>query len=368
MLDPNTSRLAGNLEYRPEDKLRPGRLLVALVCAGLVASSARAQTVRTDSYGSIQYSIAAAPTNGTATTYLALAVRRQATFRGTIRTVGLNPGGTATLLTFPTSLFANGQFTGPGNASYIEFTNGTYAGLTSDIVTTTPSSIELADNVSAFITAGSTTYRIRPHWTIATAFGVQNSAGLLAGASEATADTVQIYNSQTAVFTKYYFSSVNNRWETSFQPANDVVLRPDTGVVIERRLTSPVTFSLVGEVKRGPTEVMVFGSPSTSITTIVPNPYPVDSKRLADLNLYTGSAQTGLVGGTTWTSADNLLVYNPAKGGYSTYYFNTTSNRWQITNSDASNVTIKAGVSVQLLRRANRPTFLWYIPEPNLGP
>jgi hypothetical protein len=237
----------------------------------------------------------------------------------------------------------------------------------SDITANDTSTITLADNVTPLITGGTTAIKVRPHWTLGTVFGPTNSAGLQGSNTPLNADTVSVLNGTTGGFTVYFFSTTNNRWQNGPSDATNSVLRPDSGLLVQRKVTSAVSFTLVGEVKLGPTEIMIAGGNAAGNSTIVPNPYPLASLPLSQIGLYTGNATTGFVGSTTPLNADTLSVLNPATGGFTVYFYNTTNNRWQNGPSDASNVTIPEGAAVLITRKLGRAAFPWYVPQPSMN-
>lgn len=326
-----------------------------------------AQSVVTDPVGFTTLTVAAKPAGARGFSYLATNMTRPTVYRSVIPAAGVSAPGSPTVLTFPASTFTAGQFTGTGNACYIEFLNTANAGVISDITANTTNTITLADDVSALLTAGTTTFKIRPHWTIGTVFGVNNSAGLLGGTSAAAADNIQIQNATTGVKAIYFYNTTANQWRQNFSDATNVVIPPDVGIIVERKVTSAVSFTLVGEVKLGNSELAIVGGAPTQNVNIVPNPYPLASVTLANSNLFTGNTTTGVAGGTSAAAADTLGIFNSATGIITTYFYNTTALQWRNNFTDASNVVIPEGASVIITRKAGRPSFNWYVPQPTMN-
>jgi hypothetical protein len=100
---------------------------------------------------------------------------------------------------------------------------------------------------------------------------------------------------------------------------------------------------------------------------MVGSAYPLASKRLADIALYTGNSATGVAGGTSAAAADTVTIYNPATGVGTAYFYNTTANQWRTGLTDASNVTIPDGAAVLVTRKSGRAPFTWYIPQPTMA-
>ena len=332
-------------------------------------------TVATDPVGFTTLSVAAKPANSRGFTLLSLNMTRPVVFQGLVPSGGVSTSNGQTTLTFPANTFTANQFNGAGNGHYIEIANGPAAGRLSDIVATSSSagssSITLADDISAAVTAGTSTIKIRPNWTFATAFGANNSAGFKGAGSSSQADVIQLVDPATNVARTYFYSTTNNRWQEGFRDATNDEIPIDSGLKIERKETSPVSFTLAGAVKLGPTGLFVQGGAVPQNSTIVPNPYPMASVTLANSNLFTGDPATGVRGAGSASQADTVNVLNPATGLYTTYFYSTTNNRWQNGFQDASNVTLPEGAAVIINRKSTsttqNPSFIWYAPQPAMN-
>lgn len=348
-----------------------------LVAATAIAAcnfsiSARAQTsVTTDPVGFTSLTVNAKPANIRGFTLLSLNMARPEVYRGLIPANGASVVNGVTVLTFPANTFAQGAF---DNTHYIELVNGNNAGRISDITATTndgsASTITLADDMSASITPGTTSIRIRPMWTFATAFGANNSAGFQGGFTPSQADIIQLFDAATGQSTLYYYNTSNNRWQTGANDATNVVIPPDLGLRIERKATTPISFTLTGAVKIGPTGLFVQGGTNANNpqnVNYIPNPYPLDSVTLANSNLYTGDAATGVLGGATPSQADQVALYDTASGLSTIYYYNTLNNQWQNGANPANNVTIPTGAAITIKRKSADGSFVWYVPQPAMN-
>ncbi len=340
----------------------------------LGASVLPAQSVVTEPVGFTTLTVNAKPGSGRGFTYLSVNMFRPTAYRAVVPVGGVSVVGGNTVLTFPANSFTLNQFAGTANANFLELNSGAATvntvaqnGLLVDVVSNDTSTITLAGDISAAITAGTTTVRIRPHWTLGTLFGTTNTAGFLAGTS-GTADLVSILNPVNGAFSNYYYSAATSRWQTGLSTiSNDVVVRPDAGVLIERKLTSAFSFTVTGEVKLGPTEVVITGGGASGNFTIAPNPYPLASMSLANSGLFTNSVATGVKSGTSGT-ADLVSLFNSGSGGFTNYYYSSANNRWQVgLSTDASAVTIPEGAAVLVLRRAGNSSFTWFVPQPAMN-
>ena len=342
-------------------KMPPASLRLGLTATAalLAAATAPAQSVVTDPVGFTTLTVAAKPASTRGFTYLSLNMFRPTAFRSVVPTGGVSAAGSNTVLTFPANSFTASQFAGASGAFFLEITNGTGAGVLVNISSNTANTITLAEDVAALLTAGTSTIKVRPHWTFATAFGATNSAGFQGGFIAPLADNVSLLNPLTGGFASYYYNSTQGKWlDSNNVDASNVVIPPDYGIQVERKATSAFSFTVVGEVKLGSTEVTVGGGNSAGNYTLAPNPYPLASRPLSSIGLYTGNNATGFQGGVILPLADNLSVLNSATGGYTTYYYNTTQGKWLDSNNvDSSNVTIPEGAAVLLFRRIWSPGF-----------
>ncbi len=366
------------------------RLSAACALTGAVlfaaAPQAMAQSVVTDPVGFTTLTVNAKPPTKQGFTYLSLNMFRPTAYRSVVPTgagLGASTVGGFTVLTFPANTFTTNQFAGAANAHFVELTNGTSAGVLANVTSNDTTSITLAENITSLITNGTTTIKLRPHWTFATAFGATNSAGFFAASSSAAADTVALLIPATGARTTFFFNPTavagfpNGRWQTGFSNANDITIPPDAGLIVERKSATAFSFTLVGEVKLGPIEAVVVGggtvSGGTQNVTAIPNPYPLASIALKDSTLYTGNAATGVFAASSSAAADTLGVFDTVSGTFTSYFYNPTAvagfpnGRWQTGFSDASNFVIPEGAAVIITRKASRPSFSWFIPQPAMN-
>src|SRR5262249_43396617 len=135
--------------------------------------------------------------------------------------------------------------------------------------------------------------------------------------------------------------------------------------------TTPKKIQVLGLAKRGPTIFRIAGNDSTQTPasgrylTYVANPYAqATSSTIVNLGLYTGNPSTGFVGGTSPSSADNIIELNSATGGLTTQWYSTTNQRWQTGLQDASAYRLPRGQAPLIKRLSTQPGFYWKMPEP----
>jgi len=141
--------------------------------------------------------------------------------------------------------------------------------------------------------------------------------------------------------------------------------------------------TLPGAVKLGTTLTTVFPG-----INIIGNVYPsgVMTLGLTDAaanppkyssNLYTGSAATGVLGGTSGT-ADQIWIYNPTLNGgagdYDVYFYSMGGAEgigWRRVGSGSANqagTVLSSGKAIYLKRSASAGNFNWVVPQPFPNP
>jgi uncharacterized protein (TIGR02597 family) len=347
--------------------LRPSIYAIALT--SLALSGANAQTTATtDPVGFTTVSVRAKSSAARALTMVVLPMERADAFVGACTGASFSlDGSNRTVITFASDIFLANQFTGTGNQHYFRLSNGGNAGEFSTIISNTANSITLADNLNAVL-ATTSTFAVTPYWTLGTA--LPSGGGLQGGTSAAgsTTDNLIIYNANFTG-TTYFYNSTNNRWQAGPADASNTIIPPGTGFAVERKQNSSVSLVFAGSVPLGSSSVDVNGSTSGTSTrnTLVGSAYPLASKRLADIGLYTGSSSTGVFASTSAAAADVVTIFNPSTGVQTQYFYHSTNNRWQTGPADASNVTIPEGSAVLIARKNGRAPFTWYIPQPSMA-
>ncbi len=348
--------------------------------------AALGDSVATDPVGFTTLTASNKSTSAGQLNFVSLNLTRPAVFQGSVPAGGSNGGSGQSVLTF-----SGTPFTGLILPAYVEIANGSGAGVVSDIVSFTSSTLTLADNASAVIdnAGGTTSIKVRPHWTFSTAFGTPSGSDATAiqgGTSLAAADVISILDPGNPVVSdrvRDYFYNTNSpaHWTRSDgSDATNVPIPLTTGLQILRRSSTALSMKLVGAVKLGATAFDIEAGGETDTTTMVSNPYPLTSKRLDQLGLYiNGNPSTGLVGAPPTATlppptADYVRILDPQTGVINDFFFDTSTgsygNRWKTGFTDASLYTIPEGASIAVVRRASRPAFTWYAPQAamNLDP
>jgi len=296
-------------------------------------------------------------------TLISLGLARPSVGQYVVSGTSLNSEG-RTILSFTGTPFSQGQFEQLQSPHFAKIVNGTNAGTVSEIIGNGENTVALADNIQDVVINGETKIKIYPYWTLATAFPA--GAGLGSGLSSASADNITILTA-TGSSQVYFFHSASGQWRRGTTNASNVKIPPGTGLMITRKRSGDVQLAIAGEVLTSPVEVLVGGGATGSSSTMLGNPFPVPLPNLRLIGLHTGNSTTGMAGGLSSSSADNLVVYDAVTSIPKTYYYQTSSGKWRSGITDASDSSIPEGSSFVITRKSSRPPFNWLIPAPEMN-
>ncbi len=166
---------------------------IALLGTGLPWASAQTSVPITDPVGLITLNVAGSgSTSQTAMTFVGLGLTRTVVFDGAATAVGANA------LVVNSAPFTQDEFDGAAGAFNVEITSGPAAGVTLDIQSTTSSTITTAQPLLSRVAAG-VTFKVRSHWTIASAFGPNAESGLQKGRSRRRTRFLSITTTRAAI-------------------------------------------------------------------------------------------------------------------------------------------------------------------------
>lgn len=337
------------------------RQRIAIPAAALLFAAplaAETNVVATDPVGYITVPIAGTGGTTPATySFLALSMLREASAQGVLTAVGTRT------LTDTNAAWAEDQFNGTNGVYTVEITTNAYAGYQTTITNTVAATktLEIEDDFNGIAAVGDT-YKIYKDWTIASVFGVSNSAGL-GGGSVTSADQILVRRGEGYDF--YYYQTLGlggigwRKTGAAFTYAGDTPLFIEQGLLIKRQAESSTNITLVGAVKVTPTVI-----PGETNYNVFANVYPVDMT-LASSQLYTGNPTNGVNGGSV-TSADQVQIRTGPSTGF--YYYQTAGLGgvgWRKTGNafgDASTNVILGGTCFIVKRNLNIP-FMWKAPK-----
>lgn len=339
--------------------MRSLALLSLLLAPLALTSGLHAQdVVATDPVGAMRITINGPTTAGkTQLTLISATFVQPVEWEGAVTTV------TASGVTVTDADWTADQFNGSAEY-YVEVIDGPGAGAMADIVDTMPTSLVLSDDLTAFAGAD-TTIRIRRHTTLADIFGANNSAGLRGGDSLRNADQVMILDTTTRVTSSYFYgdfagTTYDGWYNASFANASQQVVLPEQAILVRRTLPSDVSFVYAGQVKLGQTKLPV--QPGVNYLGMV----HATGMTLGTSNLYTGNSSTGVTGGDSIRTSDEIGILNE-NGQYSTYFYGdfagTAYDGWYDSAFNPANDVELAPGSGIYLRRRNGVAFNWTVPS-----
>jgi uncharacterized protein (TIGR02597 family) len=230
-----------------------------------------------------------------------------------------------------------GALSQPATPYFIRITSGAAVGRTLAISTTTANTATMVtvDNQGTPLTglgiAAGDTYEIFPGDTLFSLFG----SGVLGGTSTADADVVRLHNGTGWV--EYYYDTGASQWRVNSigVSQNNVVIRPDAGIIFYRRGATPLALTLTGRV------------PTTDLQAVVNE---VGSTFIAGFPIDTTLAQSDFRMMPTWVNntgsvvtADKVNVFTA--GSWNSYNYNQAASQWRNGSVPVSQngITIPAG-------------------------
>jgi hypothetical protein len=270
----------------------------------------------------------------------------------------------------------------PNHTHLVEVTAGPLMGTFTWITGSAANTLTTYDDISA---AGpDASYRIVKAFTIDTLIpGVPPATSTFAGGSASSGDNLLLFNSTTGSYTTFYYKisgGGGTGWRTPASASVNVgavAIHPtDSGLVFQRKQSADGQLVIAGEVKTGVTDVLIRGKGGTgpNITTlnIIQALIPTSSLTLATSGLYTGSAVTGLLGGSA-SSGDTVLIYNAATKAYTTYYYKTSGGGgigWRTPASaslDVGSTVLPSTSAILIQRKSSGVDFTWQIPAVSIS-
>jgi uncharacterized protein (TIGR02597 family) len=319
----------------------------------LTAGRAIAVESTTDIFVTKSIVIAGNPGTGPKVSLVSVPVVSRVAYAGKVTAIG------AGSITDAAATWTQNQFNGTNGTHYIEFSSGASADILATVAAT--DTLTHPGTLVGQVNVGDT-YRIRRHMTLASLFGPNNEAGLLAGQNPSQADNIQIFDPATQGTYTYFYSSVSGFtgwYRSDYTPAGSVIIDPEQGLMMRRRGNGDLLFHVSGATKTSSTLAPVLAGYNL-VGTLQGN----KNLKLSELNLYTGDAATGLAGGNNMSAADNLLIMSP-DSTLATYFYSNFSGFegwYNASFASANNVTIPSGSAFFINRKSTSGPFYWTIP------
>jgi uncharacterized protein (TIGR02597 family) len=342
-------------------------LIIGAIALAAAAGS-NAQTAVTDPVGYITMKVTAAPAGSSSLSFVSPTLVNKLEFSGvasaatatTITVAGTNP---LTAGAFNAAVNPAFDLVVPMPSFYVEVSNGAGEGQWANITGNTASALTVDRDLSSFITANTTTVRIRKHATIGEIFGPTNTAGLKGADTSIAADEIKVLKPVTHEVKSYFFydDGANTQWsDLATADAVNVVIFPDQGIIIQRKAATALSFVRVGHVKTGKTAI--YATPGANV---LPTPRAVgDTFTLANSNLTNAGAQTTRVFGADTSIAADLLRIPQNDGQLKDFYFydDGTNTQWSdLLTADSSGEKFNEGESFVFIRKVNS-NLTWTVP------
>lgn len=317
----------------------------------LVMSSAQGQTQNTTQpLGYITINIVAG--TGTSYTLSTISLPMHRPFLGQGQLTGTITGVTSTTITNNNAGWSVGSFSAAAAPFAIRITSGNAEGrilLISSAIANTSTTVTI-DNQSTDLTElgiipGRDSYEIFPVDTLLSFFGMAATNGVRGGSSEANADHIQVF-SATSGWLSYYFNTTSNKWLRIGPPidSNNVILRPDQGIMYSRIANTDFRITLIGRVPNAKAKVVINSGGVSFIGSTWPANQSLAKSGIQNL--------PGWKKSTVYTSADQVQIYTPTNGWRG--YYHNGANWMQIgppINRD--NEPISAGSAVMIVKLGN---------------
>jgi len=341
--------MAKNLLRSPRRSPLDRRVRKLLPLFVLSASAAFAADVAyTPPVGGMTVTIAGAAGGGSKVTTFTPSLRHavSASFTGLAR--GLLTGVTSTTLSDSSAGWAPSMLSQAAAPYFIHILSGTASGSWWQISTSTANT---STTVSILPRAGITAaaagvavgdkYEIIPADTLDILFS--SIASSIGGSSSTTADTVQIHDGTS--WKEYYYNTTFSQWRegTSSFNKNNVVIRPDSGIVFVRNQAANLSLALLGSVQSSADRVIV---PNTGVA-FAANNFPV-ARSLSAIAL---QSMPGFVSNSgTLASADKVNVFDGLS--WRSFNFNAASGQWREGTStfNKNSFLVPAGTPIVIER------------------
>lgn len=256
-----------------------------------------------------------------------------------------------------------GDFSAPSFPYSVRFTSGQAAGrifLVSSTVNTASRLYLETDGIDLTslkieVGAAGASFEVLPADTLATFFG-GNTLGdplvVQGGTEPRGADLVQLWAG--SVWKRYYFNTLWNRWALDSDAEgdlgrNNVLLRPDRGIMITRRGDTPLTVAVVGRVLATPHKAVQFSG--ENLQSLLATMQPSDIT-LGSLALQRSDRVAGWRSSSDPSLADILSVWSGAT--WLSFFYNNSAGCWQRVGDSGSNrdgFVIRSGMPVFVQRR-----------------
>ncbi|MBP6506419.1 MAG: hypothetical protein KA257_02540 [Opitutaceae bacterium] len=240
---------------------------------------------------------------------------------------GALSGVTATTLSDSSAGWSSGALSQAATPYFVKMRSGAAAGTWWQISTSTANTASTVtvlnrglSPTAAGISIGDA-YELVPGDTLATFFG--GIASSIGGVDSAHADAVRLHDG--TIWREYYFNTSSGimQWREGSVPfnRNNIIIRPDSGVVYYRRATGDITLGIVGTVATANERVTVR---SALGITVVGSAFPI-TRTLGSLNI---QDMPGFVKNSgTLAAADKVTLFDGTI--WKNFNYNISASQWR---------------------------------------
>lgn len=309
----------------------------AVGLASLLAAAAFAQTATTTPVGFVKFTVPAATSaSAPSVSYIGFPMINESVSSALLTAVGTT---TLSVAGSPWSVSPSPEFlAGPFLVRVVSGTGAGHCflitGQTANTLTVNPRG---AGDLTAIVAVGDR-IEVTPADTIGTLFGTPTF--LQGGTSASNGDNVQIRTA--GGWDTYFYSTSASQWQKGFTPANSTVVFPDQAIVIVRRATTPVDLISVGQVPVSKQQSLIAGPGVTALVNRFPVPTTLVNLGLQNLpNWKKGSS-----------ASNSDTVQLRTAGGWTTYFFSSSTGKWQNGFTDASNTVVDVSTGILIARQS----------------
>lgn len=305
------------------------------------------QAATTDPVGYVTWNIPAGTGSSYALSTLSLPLREAPDSSTSV--VGVITSVTSDTLVNSSAGWSADAFSQAAAPYFVQITSGSAIGRIFQISTTvsnTSTTLTLetqgSDLTTLGIVASTDTYKIIPADTLSSLFGTPATTGILGATSSGAADQIYLYAPSTG-WRSYYYNTSSSAWLRVGPPVNsdNIVIRPDQGLIYQRLGASALEFTITGTVPMTDSKTIVQNSGVTFLGNIWPVDTTLATSGISDMSGWVKNASSAL--------ADQVYIYSVSTGWRS--YFHNGTNWVRVgppINSDS--LVLDSGSAVLVIR------------------
>ena len=327
-------------------------IIGAAALAAAVTTHASAQSVTTDPVGVVKKTIAAGTGSSHVITLLSLPMLDKPTDL-TGKSVGTVSAFTADTISDDAAGWAAGELSQEASPRLVKITSGNAEGLVMLISTetqNTATTLTIDDAESSVIDltavglAQGDSYCILNCDTLLSAFGTPDTSGVLGGTAKQNADYVMLLNE--IGWRSYFYSTDSDEWvlvQRGFPAADNVPLKPDTGIIYARLGDTGLEVQLSGAVPTTDSLSFVDGSGVSFLGVNWPTDRQLQNSGIKDV--------PGWVADSDFVNSDYIILLTDL--GWEKFWYDGTNWRRNVRGFPISDeYVIESPNSIMVVKRS----------------